>query len=168
MILNTATEPSLEAYLNRTITANYIELYSMMVCTGKLAELLPLRHDQLQEVLDFLTELIHGLKVHTHGHEDIKWKVYNSFYDQKLMHGLVETAQLHHASDSQLIRLLDILGVVAVSAERLFLDFLRSTYSDDLCITKLLVECMEHPNDNVRSSVQNTLRQLVSELSLRK
>ena len=98
MILNTANEPALEAYLNRTITANYIELYSMMICTGKLAELLPLLTTNLQEVLNFLTELIHGLKVYTQGHEDIKWKVYNSFYDQKLMQGLVETAQLRHAT----------------------------------------------------------------------
>lgn len=92
LILNPATEPSLEAYLNRTVTANYVELFSMMVCTGKLSELLPFLQTRLQDVLDFLSELINGLKVYTQGHEDIKWKVYTSFYDQKLIHGLVETA----------------------------------------------------------------------------
>ena len=35
--------------------ANYVELFSMMVCTGKLGELLPLRQVHLQEVLDFLS-----------------------------------------------------------------------------------------------------------------
>ena len=119
-------------------------------------------------MLDFLTEIISGLKVYTPGHEDIKWKVYNSFYDQKLMQGLVEAAQLGHATEPQLIRILDIIGVVAVSAERMFLDFLRSTFSDDICITKLMVDCVQHPNDNIRNSVGNMLRQLVSEVSLRK
>ena len=88
----------MDAYLLRTITANYVELFSMIIATGKLGELLRLRQNRLQEVVDFLTGLINGLKVYTSSHEDIKWKVYNSFYDQKLMQALVETAQLRHAT----------------------------------------------------------------------
>jgi hypothetical protein len=68
IILDPALEPSLEAYLNRAITSNYIELFRMIVCTEKLSELLSHCDDNLQGVLDFLTEVINGLKVYTQGH----------------------------------------------------------------------------------------------------
>lgn len=168
IILNPATEPSLEAYLSRTITSNYVDIFSMMVCTGKLGELVPLLSTNLQGVLEFLTEVINGVKVHLSGHEDIKWRVFNSFYDRKLLQALIEVGQLRHANEEQMILLLDIIGVVAISAEKLFLDFLRSTYSDDICITKLLIDCMQQPNDNIRLSVGNTLRHLLAEGNLKK
>jgi hypothetical protein len=39
----------------------------MIVCTGKFSDILCRFEDNLQEVMDFLTEVINGLKVYTQG-----------------------------------------------------------------------------------------------------
>jgi hypothetical protein len=94
--------------------------------------------------------------------------MYNSFYDQKLVNALVGTAQQKRTTEAQLTKILDILGVVAISVERNFLDYIKSTYTDNISIIKLYNECLLCDSDNVRNVVTNTLKQLVSDASLRK
>ncbi len=67
VVINLVTEQSLEAYLMRTINTNYSDVLRMMICTKKFAELAEATVQDLDSSIEFIYELLAGLKMHTQG-----------------------------------------------------------------------------------------------------
>lgn len=133
-----------------------------MVCTEKFRELGFMMYTRLEEVLEFTIELLYGLKHYTQGHEEVKWKVFSNFYDQKFVHALVEAASDKSTTEKQLIRIFEILAIIATQTEKQFMDYLKSTHTNDISLVKVWADVILGLNSNVRSCVNNFMRQLVS------
>lgn len=99
--------------------------------------------------------------------EDVKYKIYSSFYDQNLTHTLVEAAH-NPLTTVQMVQFIEIFTVISVSAERLFFEYLKATFNDDVNLIKILVQELIGSCSETRRAVTTLLRQLVSDTTQKK
>jgi hypothetical protein len=67
-----------------------------------------------------------------------------------------------------MLSLLEIISVIAFQSERLFFEYLKATYNDDVSLTKIFARELTGDSANACRAVTCLLRQLVSETTQKK